>query len=233
MARIKTSALISDISGKVNGSVFQRNQGGLVMRNESGKINSNTIRSNTHKVNLVSVQGAWLLLSNAERLQWQSYATYLNKKQKKNPTLSINGHQLFINVNTVRYDMLGTSALFSPPILTTPTLTPLPQPISIVTIVINFGDITITLDRAVTAANESILLFMSRPLRATQMSANQKMVLMKTSTQDGLDFIPTSYYEEVYGRKLISGEYVQTKMAIYDNVSNNYSAFSHGRFEVG
>src|SRR3972149_7530721 len=103
MARIQTSALISNISGKINGSVFQRNQGGLIIRNQSGKINSNTLRSNSQRVGMSSVQGDWQSLTDAQRLTWNTYATYLDRKQRRNPTLSINGQQLFIDINTVRY----------------------------------------------------------------------------------------------------------------------------------
>src|SRR3972149_2337274 len=114
MARIQTSALISNISGKINGSVFQRNQGGLIMRNQSGKINSNTLRSNSQKVGLADIQGNWQLLTDGQRLLWQTYAIYLNKKQKKNPTLNINGQQLFININAIRYALSSDNALFQP-----------------------------------------------------------------------------------------------------------------------
>lgn len=232
MARIKTSALISDISGKVNGSVFQRTQGGLSMRNQSGKINSNTARSNLRKVGMSSVQGEWQLLSDAERLLWNTYAVYLNKKQKHNLSLSINGHQLFINVNSIRYDLSSVNALFSPYLLSTPVLAPLPQPISVDLIVINFADITVTLDRAIDVTKEVVILFLSRPLTGSQMSPNQKMILMKSPTLNGTDFICTDYYESVYGRSVAAGEWLQTKVAVYNTDSENYSSYSVKRVLV-
>lgn len=225
MALIRVSGLISDIIGKIGGTVFQRTQGGLTARNQSAPINSNTLRSNKHKVNTVSIQSQWQLLTIAERNQWSTYATFLNKKQKKNPNLSINGHQLFINVNAIRYDMTLTSLIFQPPLLSTPTMVPVPLPISIVTLVINFGQMVFTLSRNVLTANDVIILYLSRPLTASQTTSNVKTILMKSSTIDGPEFDPTSYYETVYGRKLIVGEWVQTRIAIWDTTSNNYSSF--------
>ena len=232
MARVKTSAIIADISGKLNGSVFQRNQGGLCIRNQSGKINSNTLRSNSRKVGMSVVQGAWQSLTAAERLLWETYSVYLSKKQKHSNSLIINGHQLFLNINSIRYDLSSSNALFQPYLLSTPILQPLPQPINVSLIVINFGDITVTLDRAVDATKEVVVLFLSRPLSGSQQSAHQKLILMKSPTINGTDFIVTDYYEEVYGRILNVGEYVQSKVAIYNTDSENYSSYSVQRVLV-
>lgn len=232
MARIKTSAIISDITGKLNGSVFQRNQGGLSVRNQSGRINSNTARSNFRKVGISIVQTAWQQLSTSDRVLWSTYATYLNKKQKKNPTLAINGHQLFININSLRLDLSTANPIFSPPLLTTPILQPPPPPALITNLAINFGDITVTLDTNIDNTKMVVILFLSRPLTASQQSPNQKMLLMKSATDNGFDFICTNYYTEVYGRSLQVGEYVQTKLAIYNTDNENYSAFSVARWQV-
>lgn len=232
MARVKTSALISDISGKLNGSVFQRTQGGLCIRNQSGRINSNTARSNLRKVGMSNIQYEWQQLTDPERLLWQTYATYLNKKQKNNLSLNINGHQLFINVNSIRYDLSAENTLFQPWLLSTPVLAPLPQPLNIILVVINFGEITVTFDRAIDDTKEVVVLYLSRPLSASQMSPNQKMILMKSETLNGTDFICTDYYESVYGRSVIAGEWLQTKLALYNTDSENYSSMSVSRIQV-
>jgi len=232
MARIQTSALLNDISGKINGSVFQRTQGGLCMRSQGGKINSNTTRSNLHKVGLASVQGAWQSLTASERVLWNTYAIYLNKKQKKNPTLTINGHQLFININSIRYDLSGVNTLFQPYLLTTPVLTPVPQPINVTTIFSDGFAFSVSFDRVVDDTTEVIILFLSRPLISSQMSGYIKSTLMLTSTIASNSIIPTDYYKEVYGRVIQPGEFIQTKVAIYSTVSQNYSSFSVQRIQV-
>lgn len=232
MARVKTSALISDISGKINGSVFQRNQGGLILRNQGGKINSNTLRSNGHKVGMAGIQVDWQNLSDADRLLWQTYALYLNKKQVKNNSLNINGHQLFINVNSIRYDLSFYNALFQPYLLSTPVLAPLPLPINITSIERDGLDLNCNLDRVISNVDDVIICYLSRPLLPSQQSANQKLTLMKASTNSGSLFECNAYYVSVYGRVLEVGEWVQSKIAIYNTASENYSAFSVNRFQV-
>lgn len=232
MARIQTSAIISNISGKVNGSVFQRNQGGLVLRNQSGKINSNTARSNSHRVGISSIQGDWQSLTDTQRLLWGTYALFLNKKQKRNPTLNINGHQLFLNINSIRYDMQNVSALFVPYLLSTPILTPLPQPVNIVTMEINSGNLIAFLDRAMVATEDVVLMYLSRPLTGSRQSANQKTTLMKVATVNGTIIDVTSYYTSVYGRRADVGEWLQTKIAVYNINQENYSPFSIQRLQI-
>jgi len=232
MARVQVSALISNISGKLNGSVFQRTQGGLIIRNQSAKINSNTSRSNLHRVGITIIQNSWQQLSNTNRLLWETYAIFLNKKQKNNPTLNVSGQQLFIYINSIRLALSNVNTLFIPWLLSTPVLVAIPQAIKINLIVINFGDITVTFDRAIDDSKEVVILFLSRPLTASQQSPNQKLTLMKSTTLNGYDFICTSYYAEVYGRVLNAGEYVQARVAVYNTDNQSYSAYYNQRFLV-
>jgi len=232
MARIKTSGNISSIIGKVGGSVFQGSQGGLIMRNQSGKINSNTLRSNSHQVGLSIVQGEWQRLTDAQRYLWQVYSVYLNKPQHHNQSLRVNGHQLFIDINTIRYDLSIYDNAFQPYLLTTPILAPLPQPINITTIERNGITLEINLDRAVSNVNDAIILFLSRPLTGSQMSGYVKTTLMKSTTNNGTVFDVGFAYPDVYGRMIEIGEWVQSKIAIYNTSSENYSSYSVQRIQI-
>ena len=231
MARVQLSALVNDISGKVGGSVFQRTQGGLALRSNSGKINSNSAQSNSKKVSMSTVQGGWQSLTDAERLVWTTYAVYLNKKQKHNTSLILNGHQVFLNVNCLRSDLSSSNTLFVPYLLSAPIFAPLPLPISVSIITTNFGDLTITFDRAVDNTTEVIAIYLSRPLSASQQSGNQKLVLMKAQTDTGFDFICTDYYKSVYGRLPNAGEWIQLKVALYSTTSENFSSHTVKRIQ--
>jgi hypothetical protein len=232
MARIRTSALISSIDGKLNGSVFQRTQGGLTIRNGNSRVNSNTPRSNLRKIGMIQVQSDWQQLSNSQRLLWNTYATYLNKKQKHNSSLTLNGHQLFININSIRFDLSPDNVLFQPYLLSSPVLNPLPQPIAAVSVEVDGVALFVNLDRGVSNVTEVVVCFLSRPLLPSQMSSNVKMVLMKSPTNSGTEFQCNVAYEDVYGRNLIAGEWVQVKVAVYSTVSQNYSNYTVQRLQV-
>lgn len=232
MARVQTSALISNITGKLNGSVFQRTQGGLIIRNQSGKINSNTPRSNLRKVGIAQVQSDWQSLTDTQRTLWNTYAIYLNVKQHNNPTLNINGHQLFININSIRFDLSPDNVLFQPYLLSTPILTPIPQPINITSIERDGVSLKCNLDRTISNVDDVIILFLSRPLLGSQMSANVKLILMKAPTNSGTVFECNAYYSGVYGRVVNVGEWIQSKIAIYNTASENYSSYTVLRTQV-
>lgn len=232
MARIQTSALINNISGKLNGSVFQRNQGGLILRSQGGKINSNTQRSNYQKVGMSQMQGDWQTLSDLDRSLWKTYSLYLGKKQKKNPNLIINGQQLFLNINAIRYSLSPVITLFQPYLLVTPLLTPIPPPISILSITVDLSGLIIHLDRVTDNSKEVVICFLSSPLSGSQTSVYKKMTLIKNVTNNSDTFSATSYYVEVYGRLPNIGEWLQTKIAIYSTDSENYSSYSISRIQV-
>ena len=232
MARITLSGLLSNISGRINGTVFQRTQGGLIMRNESGKINSNTLRANSQKVGMAQIQGDWQTLTDQDRLLWKTYSLYLNKKQKKNPNLIINGQQLFININAIRYALSPVITLFQPYLLVTPVMIPIPKPINILSITADLSGLIIHLDRATDNSKEVIICYLSAPLQGSQQSIYQKMVLIKNVTNDDDTFSATSYYVEVYGRVPNVGEWLQTKIALYSTDNENYSSFSYNRIQV-
>lgn len=232
MAKIQTSSLIANISGKLNGSVFQRTQGGLSLRNRNTSVNSNTPRSNLRKVGMATVQNDWQTLTTAERTLWQMYSTYIQKKQKKNSGLNINGHQLFIAINSIRFDLSSSNVLFQPYLLVSPKLVPLPLLINVDAVSYAFDSLRVSFDRVIDASTEVVICFMSRPLKASEQSPNQKMVLMKVATLDESYIEITDYYVEVFGRPLFAGEFVQVKLAVYSTASENYSSYSVYRGEV-
>lgn len=232
MARIQTSAIISNITGKLNGSVFQRTQGGLTLRNRNLSVNSNSPRSNLRKVGMASIQNNWQNLTNTQRQLWNIYAIYIGKKQKNNSGLNINGHQLFININSIRFDLQADNGLFQPYLLSSPVLAPLPAPISIVSIHQDGVALIVNVNRAIDNTKEVVILFLSRPLLPSQMTANVKLVLMKAPTNSGTEYQCNVAYEEVYGRVIQVGEWVQSKIAIYSTDSQNYSSYTILRTQV-
>jgi hypothetical protein len=157
---------------------------------------------------------------------------FLNKKQKHSQTLIQNGHQLFIWFNTLRYDMQTVSALFQPPLFTTPSFLSVPQPVIVDSIVLNFGVIDVVLSQAMNDTSNVVCLSLSRPLLPSQTSAHQKLVLMKAATEDGENFDCADYYTEVYGRQPIAGEFLQCRLTVWDENQECFTQITNQRIEV-
>lgn len=232
MAIVTTSALISDISGKIGGSVFQRTQGGLIMRSEKGKIRNNTNLQSDNKIGIKNILNTWFTLTQSQRAQWNQYAVFRNIKQKRNPSKEINGHQIFIRENNLRYNMRNYGAIFTNPIHSTPLFANPTTPIKITSVDENVGELNIHHDISVDATKQGILLWISRPIRQSQTSKYIKRTMIKTVTINGQAQIVTSYYTSVYGRIPQTGEYVSIEIGLYDNTVKTFTRSPEQLFQV-
>ena len=113
MARIKTTAIVADIKGKLNGSVFQGNNGVLSLRQYAVPVNGGIMAKQKQRNNILYLQNAWRDLSTAERDSWNNYAKVLKKSTVKSSTVFLNGQSVFISINSNRL-------LLKEEILTTP-----------------------------------------------------------------------------------------------------------------
>lgn len=100
MAKVKFSALISDMRNKLNGSVFSKNRAGAFLRNKVTPSNPQTVAQNAARALLTSFSQGWRALTDAQRQAWNTavsdWATTDIFGDIKNPT----GLQLYVKVNT-------------------------------------------------------------------------------------------------------------------------------------
>lgn len=102
MARIKTTALASEVKGKYQGTVFSSNRGGAYMRNnKTGQKNTNP-NSSKRKSNLSFLAQQWKGLSAEAQNAWNeavsSYPTQNIFGDSRNPT----GYELFMRLNATQ-----------------------------------------------------------------------------------------------------------------------------------
>lgn len=223
MARIKTSALISDISGRVNGSVFQRSQGGLILRTERAHINRRTSEQLILRFGMQAVQQAWSQLSSTDIANWTAYAVARNKAQHKNAGIALSGQALFIAENMLRFRMDGNGTSLSPVIMTTPVIAPPADQISIVYVKDVTGNMTVQLDRAINGTNDFLVLKMSRPLSASQQSQYNKLLVIPFTQSTNDHWNIESAYIALYGRKPVTDEYVNTEITFAIKANNGVS----------
>jgi hypothetical protein len=116
MAIIKTSGLISDIKGSINGSTFQRSAAGLTMRSKPTSVG----RGSNAQLNVRNLNGqlnfAWSNLTDSQRTQWSSFANFTNgigKTNQRNNSANTGKTQFF----AVNFWLLQ----YGKPILSVPT----------------------------------------------------------------------------------------------------------------
>jgi hypothetical protein len=113
MAKIKFSALVSDMRGKLNGSVASHNRGGSYFRNKVTPVNPRSASQVAARSRFASFSQQWRTLTQVQIAAWNSAVGAYAKKNifgnLKNPT----GAQLFQKVNN-NLVVSGGSAITSP-----------------------------------------------------------------------------------------------------------------------
>lgn len=102
MALVKLSGLVSDVQGKVGGSIFQKGQSGHILKNSPNPINRNSELQGKIRVITYNLQNRWRNLTVAQRVEWDLWAKWLKVEQKNISGRFINGQQAYLRTNFYR-----------------------------------------------------------------------------------------------------------------------------------
>lgn len=102
MAFITVSAIISDIKGKLNGSYFQSQKGGITVnninsRNKSSKSSNSQVNKTKGAISVVSK--TWRTLSPTDQATWDAAASTETRTNKNGTQYVPTGYQLFNEQN--------------------------------------------------------------------------------------------------------------------------------------
>jgi hypothetical protein len=119
MALIKYSALVSGMSGKLNGSVAARNRYGSYLRNKTTPVNAQTSFQQIQRAFLASLSSSWQTISQAQREAWGRFAEDHPITNQFGDTVTLSGQVQYVSCNQNRLNM-GLPIL-SDPIQASPT----------------------------------------------------------------------------------------------------------------
>lgn len=122
MARIQTSALISDIRGAVGGNVFQRSAQGLTVRSRITPIQTAKPTQQANRSLMAGLQTSWQSLTDQQRTAWTTWGQYQNIQPRGFVTAQLSGQQVYIQVNF--YRLQSNLAQLDDPIFTPYSLLP-------------------------------------------------------------------------------------------------------------
>lgn len=163
MALIKLTAIVDNISGKLNGTVFAKNKGGHYMRSKSMPSNPKTGFQNAVRARFGAIAQLWGALTEAQRDAWRAMASEFPYTNRLGDTKVLSGFALHQKLNT-NLAIIGQSFVNYPPEPISP-----PAVVSLVTNV-SLGDgefnITAELAQGVTAVPFTAVIMATPPLRA-------------------------------------------------------------------
>lgn len=113
MPSIKFTALVSDMKGKANGSVFSKNKQGNYFRNNPKGGGRKTARWDQQKVRFGSLANSYRSLTTEEKEAWDNLAASWPLENKFGETYYPSGYQLYMQLN-------GNLTAIGYPALTTP-----------------------------------------------------------------------------------------------------------------
>jgi len=117
MAKVKFSALISEMRNKLNGSVFARNRGGNYLRTKVTPVNPQTIAQVIARARLTQFAQAWRGLTETQRESWRSVVNQWATTDVFGDVVNPSGNALFNRLN-INVQIAGGAVLNTPP---TPT----------------------------------------------------------------------------------------------------------------
>lgn len=209
MALIIPSGLISRISGKVGGAIFQHSKAGIILRTNTMPVNKRTLLQVKTRNNTFNILQSWIRLTDSQRNVWSSYVQYNPILQKNGQRLYITGQQAFIKFNSYRleYDL---------PILETPIFNKCAiTPISL-TCYIFINLLVIASDRPMVSADEFIILFLTTRFSSSINNPGSRYKIIKFTTTNTDVYVVSTPYVNIFGRTPKPGETIFMK---YTNAS--------------
>lgn len=114
MAKVKFSALISEMRNKLNGSVFSRNRGGAYLRNKVTPLNPQTSAQVAARSLLTFFSQSWRSLSDDQRAAWNGSVASWSSTDIFGDTINPTGATLYIRLNC-NISIAGGTAISLPP----------------------------------------------------------------------------------------------------------------------
>lgn len=115
MAKVKLSALVSGMSGKLNGSVFAKNRGGLYLRTKVTPVNPQSAAQVAARNLLTSFSQGWKALTVGQRTSWNGAVVNFQTTDIFGDLKKPSGLQLYIRLNA-NISKGGGTPITSPPL---------------------------------------------------------------------------------------------------------------------
>ena len=99
MGLIKLSGLLTDLGGKFNGSVIQRNKAGIIMRNNHWKAPQNFPKWQAQKSAFAVLAATWRTLTQIQRDAWNTAGALYPATNRFGDVYTPSGFQLYTTLN--------------------------------------------------------------------------------------------------------------------------------------
>lgn len=114
MAKVKFSALISEMRNKLNGSVFARNRGGNYLRTKVTPVNPQSLAQVQARALLTQFAQSWRGLTQAQIAAWNAAVDQWSTTDVFGDSVTPSGSALYVRLN-INISLAGGTPLTTPP----------------------------------------------------------------------------------------------------------------------
>lgn len=212
--KIKYSALVSDMRGKLNGSVASKNRFGSYLRNKVTPVNRKTVYQTVVRAILATVAQTWRGLTASQRSQWDGAVNSFKGTNIFGDVKVLSGFGLFTKLNANRLT-IGQAQITTPPLPTdVPGVTALSA-----TADVSDAKIILTYSPAIDAG-VSVILEATAPMSAGKNfvdSEYRKIDVLLTADASPLE-VQTAYIAK-FGSIGVAGQKIFFRMKAVDTSS--------------
>ncbi len=110
---------VSQLSGSVGGTTASRNRGGAYFRNRAIPTNPSSPAQESVRAIMASQSQSWGDRTDAQRAAWKSWAVQNPVTYALGNSISLSGHQAYVQINS-RLDLIDNATLLVPPVINAP-----------------------------------------------------------------------------------------------------------------
>lgn len=209
MAKFKLQTWMSDVRGKLNGSVFSKNRTANYIRTKSTPINRNTTSQSAARAGFKTLSTGWRGLTAAQQLTWNQGVSNWLKINSLADKIQLSGAQLYIRLNRI-IQTIGGSLITSVPVVS--ALAEMSS--NSVALVGGAPTITITYAPAI-PSTVSFMVFATAPQSAGKsFIKNQLRYVGKLVTANASPYELHAMYETKFGTgwRTLQGEWIWFKL---------------------
>ena len=209
MTRIKYGHLISEASGKLNGSVFTRSSGTPSLRAKTSSVNRTTATMRAQRSHFSTIARAWSALTAQQRTDWQAYAVTTGRVSSSGRPLT--GQAAFCQAN-----LLQRSFNAGVPIITTPTYNPVTIRWISLTFSASAATQTFALNRQFTggSASQRGVYFYSPPLSPGQTLGKTKLYRIASGSLNATGTIDQAQPWKAKFGPLLEGQTIKVRVQV-------------------
>ena len=217
MARIKYSALVSDMRNKLNGSVMSKNRAGSYIRNKTTPVNPQTSFQQDVRQRLGAFSSQWGSLTVAQRASFANATPNFPYTDIFGDKKELDGKSLFIKLNS------NLANIGSPAILVAPAPVGVPvfvaDTLSVTQTAGLISDVELIVSGATVPVGFAMAVYATPPVKAGVSFVKNKFRFIGTATATASLVDLTDTYIERFGGVIQAGQTVHVRIALVSTKS--------------